>query len=129
MVHPRSTSLLIVLAMTLLLNTTKTSAQRQERFEGFITGLRANAVEGEVLYQRGEGKFDLEAGLKLEESDFIKSGPVSYAELLLQPGNYLRINEQTECQIVSDQHDRMKFKLNQGAMTFDILYRDIETSF
>jgi len=129
MAHPRSTNLLIVLAITLLLNTTKISAQRQERFEGFITGLRANAVKGEVLYKRGDGRFDLEAGLKLEEGDFIRSEPGSYAELLLQPGNYLRINEQTECQIFSDQHDRMKFKLNQGAMTFEILSRDIETSF
>ena len=118
--------LLLVIALTLFINTVPTSAQQEESFEGFIAGVRANAVKGEVLYQRGDGKFDLEAGLKVEEGDFIRTGAGSYAELLLQPGNYLRINEHSECQIVSDQHDRMKFKLNQGALTFEILSRDDE---
>ncbi len=121
----RSISLLIVIALALIISTVPTSAVRQESFEGFIAGVRANAVKGGVLYQRGDGKFDLEPGLKLQDGDFIKSSANSYAELLLQPGNYLRVGGETEFQIVSDQHDRMRFKLNDGAMTFEILSRDM----
>ena len=106
-------------------------AQREESFEGFVSGLRANAVKGHVTYQRKDGKFDLEAGLKLEEGDTIKTGSESYAELLLQPGNYLRIGGETEFQIFSEPHDKMRLKLNQGAITFEILSRENEefTSF
>ncbi|HEY6659782.1 MAG TPA: FecR domain-containing protein, partial [Pyrinomonadaceae bacterium] len=63
-------------------------------------------------------------GLKLQEGDFIKSSTDSYAELLLQPGNYLRVGGETECQIFSDQHDKMRFKLNQGAISLEILAND-----
>ncbi|HEX6717548.1 MAG TPA: FecR domain-containing protein [Pyrinomonadaceae bacterium] len=97
---------------------------QQEPLEGFMTGIRANAVKGEVVYQHEDGKFDLEPGLKLEEGDFIRTGVDSYAELLLQPGNYLRLGGETECQIVSDQHDdKMRLKLNHGAISLEILAR------
>ena len=103
--------------------------QREESFEGFISGIRANAVKGEVFYQREDGKFNLEAGLKLQEGDFIKTEPNSYAELLLQPGNYLRIGGDSELQIFSDPHDKMRLKLNHGAISLEILSKDGESSF
>lgn len=112
---------IILLMLALLINTVPTSAQRQASFDAFMTGVRPNAVIGDVRYRRGDGKFDLEPGLKLEEGDFIKSSANSYAELLLQPGNYLRIGGETECQIFSDQHDRMRFKLNKGTVSLEIL--------
>lgn len=104
-------------------------AQEQESFEGFINGIRANAVKGAVLYLRGDGRFDLEPGHKLEEGDFIKSGADGYAELLLQPGNYVRVGANSDFQIVSDRHDRMRLKLNQGTMMLEILSRDVLSSF
>lgn len=100
------------------------SAQSEESFEGFIKGLRANAVKGKVAYQRNEGQFDLEPGLKLEEGDFIKTGFDGYAELLLQPGNYLRIGGESDFQIFSEQHDKMRLKLNQGTVSLEILSKD-----
>src|SRR6185369_2388007 len=97
---------------------------QQESFDGFMSGIRANATKGEVFYARKDGKFPLEPGLKLEEGDSIKSGVDGFAELLLQPGNFLRIGRQTEFQIVSDEHDRMRLKLNQGTISIEILGRD-----
>jgi hypothetical protein len=105
-----------------------TTGQEQEGFEGFVSGIRANAVKGEVFYQRADGKFDLESGLKLQEGDFIKSGPNSYAELLLQPGNYLRVGADSECEIVSDQHDKMRLRLNRGSISLEVLSKDGENS-
>jgi hypothetical protein len=100
------------------------NGQPQESFEGFMNGIRANAVQGEVYYQREDGKFPLESGLKLEEGDFIRSGKGAYAELLLQPGNYLRVGGDTEFQIFSEPHDKMRLKLNNGALVIEILSRE-----
>src|SRR5215213_5574724 len=100
------------------------NGQRQESFEGFMAGIRSNAVKGEVFYRRADGKFPLESGLKLEEGDFIRTSKDSYAELLLQPGNYLRVGGETECQIFSEQHDRMRLKLNKGTVNIELLSRE-----
>jgi hypothetical protein len=95
--------------------------QEIETFEGFTTGMRPNAVKGSAFYQRGEGKFNLEPGIKLQEGDFITTGVDGYAELLLQPGNYLRVGSDSEFQIVSDQNDRMRLQLNRGSLNVEIL--------
>ncbi|HEX5873813.1 MAG TPA: FecR domain-containing protein [Pyrinomonadaceae bacterium] len=105
-----------------------TSGQEIETFEGFTSGMRPNAVKGSAFYQRGEGKFDLEPGLKLQQGDFIKTGADGYAELLLQPGNYLRVGSDSEFQIVNDQNDRMRLKLNRGSLNVEILSKDGEGS-
>src|SRR5678815_4564937 len=97
---------------------------QDESVEGFISGIRANAVKGDVIYQRGDGKFPLESGLKLEQGDFIRSGKASYAELLLQPGNFLRVGADTELELFSDQHDKMRLKLNKGSIVIELLSRD-----
>ena len=105
------------------------NAQRVEKvesFEGFITGIRANAVSGEVIYQHNDGKFPLESNLRLEQGDFIRSSAGAYAELLLQPGNYLRVGGETECLLFSDQHDKMRLKLSHGALIIELLSRETE---
>ncbi len=93
---------------TLLLVLPIVNGQQPDDFEGFIAGIRANAVKGEVVYQRDNAKFPIESGLRLEEGDIIGSSKDSYAELLLQPGNYLRVAGNTRFQIFSDQHDKMR---------------------
>src|ERR1043166_7640370 len=117
--NPASIFLVVVVLQCATVN-----AQGQESFDGFISGIRANAVQGEAIYQRNDGKFPLEPGLKLEEGDFIRSGATGYAELLLQPGNYLRVGNETECLILNDVHDRMRLKLNRGAISLEVLARD-----
>ena len=120
--------MMILIIIAFVANPTSINGQRHESFDGFINGIRANAVKGEVFYQRGEGKFPLEPGHKLEEGDFIKTGPNSYAELLLQPGNYLRVGGESEIQIFSDPYDKMRLKLNRGAISLEILSKDRDGS-
>jgi len=115
------------LLLVVLLGCTIAVGQRQESFEGFMSGIRSNAIQGEVLFQRNEWKFPLESGLKLEEGDFVRTGKDSYAELLLQPGNYLRVGGDTEFQIFSEQHDRMRLKLNHGALVIELLSHETST--
>jgi hypothetical protein len=111
------------------LNATGLRAQLNLGFDGFMTGIRSNAVTGRVIFQRGEARFDLEPGVRLEEGDFIHTGIDGYVELLLQPGNFLRVGGDSECQIFSDQHDKMRLKLNRGTMTIEILARGSSSSF
>ena len=85
-----------------------------------MSGIRANAVKGAVIYQRGKGKFILEPGLRLEEGDFVYTDE-GYTELLLQPGNFLRVGSNSECQIFSDEHDKTRLKLNRGTISIEIL--------
>jgi hypothetical protein len=133
MQHPPRTAfwrwqvLSILIAMSVFF--VNVNAQIQESFEGFMNGVRSNAVAGTVTFQRKEGKYPLDSGLALEETDFVRTGSDGYAEILLQPGNYLRVGSDSECQILSDQHDKMKFKLNRGSITIEILAHDGVSSF
>ena len=119
---------MIYLMILIITGLTFQDEPRQETLEGFISGIRANAVKGEVFYQRGDGKFNLESGHKLQEGDFIKTASNSYAELLLQPGSYLRIGENSELQIFSDATDKMRLKLNQGTISIEVMLKEGEDS-
>jgi len=103
-------------------------AQLANDFEGFMSGIRANAIKGAAIYQRGDGKFPLEPGLQLEEGDFIHTDE-GYAELLLQPGNVLRVGSNSEFQIFSDEHDKTRLRLNRGVISIEILARGSSSSF
>src|SRR5690349_2298913 len=110
----------------LLLGFVIANGQKVESFEGFMTGIRANAVSGDVSFQSKDGKFPLESSLRVEQGDFIRSGAGGYAEILLQPGNYLRVGSETECYILNDQHDKMRLKLTHGALIIELLARENE---
>jgi hypothetical protein len=119
---------LCVIAIALL-NLAPTNAQQHESLEGFMTGIRANAIKGSVPFERRDGFYDLEPGLKLEQDDLQKSGPDAYYELLLQPGNYLRVGPDTELKVLNDQLDKIKLKLNQGVISFEIVTRTNTSSY
>lgn len=112
-----------ILLVVAALNCATANGQTQEPLEGFMSGIRSNAVKGAVIFQREHGKYPLESGLKLEEGDFIRTGD-GYAELLLQPGNYVRIGSETEFQIFSEQYDKMRLKLHKGTINLEILSRE-----
>jgi hypothetical protein len=124
MSYPRGTAFWRWLTLLLLiaLSANHSKAQSNIDFEGFMSGIRVNAVKGAAIYQRGKGKFILEPGLRMDEGDFVYTDE-GYAELLLQPGNFLRVGSNSECQIFSDEHDKMRLNLNRGAVSIEILQR------
>ena len=129
--RPNRRTLLLVLALaTLLIQIPATTAQDQEKelenIAAVLSGVRANAVEGSVAYVREDAKFDLEQTFELKQGDIIRSAPRSRAELLLQPGNFLRLAAETEFQIVDDRYDRLKLLLNKGSITFELIKNDWE---
>ena len=113
-----------VLALVLLSFGTVAAQEPEETFTGFMHGIRANAVKDDVVYQRNDGSFPIEPGLKLEIGDVIKTASGGYAELLLQPGNYLRVSGDTELKIINDQHDRMRIKLLRGTISVEVLSKE-----
>jgi len=117
--NSRNTLWLWVIAIALL-GLPPANAQ-QQNLEGFMTGIRANAIKGSVPFERRDGFYDLEPGLKLEQGDLLKSAFDAYYELLLQPGNYLRVGPGTELQLLNDQVDKMKLRFNEGAISFEIV--------
>src|SRR5215467_7979413 len=120
----RINTLIIAIAVVLLAFGSIVAQEPEESFAGFMHGIRANAVKGDVVYQRNDATFPLESGLKLEIGDVIKTAPGACAELLLQPGNYLRASADTELQIINDQYDRMRIKLSRGTISVEVLSRD-----
>jgi hypothetical protein len=116
------------LLLLIALSASDLSAQSRVDFEGFMSGVRVNAVKGATVFQRGAGRFILEPGLRLEEGDLVYTDE-GYAELLLQPGNSLRMGSHSECQIFSDEHDKMRLKLNRGAISIEILERGSSPTF
>ena len=126
----RRTVLLLLTVATLVMHIPAQEAQDQEEqmpnIPAVLSGLRANAVEGDVIYVREDAKFPVEADLELKQADTLRTGTNSRVELLLQPGNFLRASANTECQFVNDRYDRMKFLLNNGTLAFELLKNDWE---
>jgi hypothetical protein len=91
-----------------------------------LHGLRANAAEGDVVYVRESAKFPIEVDLELKQADTVRTGANSRLELLLQPGNLLRAGANTEVHFIDDRDDRLKFRLKQGTLSFELLKNDWE---
>lgn len=91
------------------------------QFETIVSGIRINVTEGAVSYEGKEGTFELMNDLALEEGDRIVSGTEGRAELILQPGNYLRVGAETHCRLLGKQYDRIKLQLDRGSLSLELL--------
>jgi hypothetical protein len=123
--------LLLLTLATLLMQIPVTTAQQDqdkelENIAAVLSGVRANVVEGSVVCVREEGKLDLETAVELKPGDVIQSASRGRAELLLQPGNFLRLAPETEFKLVDDRYDRLKLLLNKGSLTFELIKNDWE---
>jgi len=74
-----------------------------------------NLVEGDVSVKGGENWSLLVAGDAVKEGDVVKTGPGSRAEILLNPGSYLRLSENSEFKFDDTSIDRIKINLLKGA--------------
>jgi hypothetical protein len=130
MPHYRRTLLLLLTLATIVVHITAQDQQDQEEkidnIPAVLSGVRANVVEGNAVYVRETAKYDLEANVELKLADTVHTGASGRAELLLQPGNLLRVGAETECQIVDDHYDRLKFLLNKGSINLELLKNDWE---
>src|SRR5687768_17521332 len=123
----RRTLLLLLTLATLVVQIWAQDQEEQiDNIPAVLSGLRANVVEGDVVYVRENAKFNLEADLELKQADTVRTAANARTELLLQPGNLLRVGADTECKLVDDRYDRLKFLLSKGTLSFELLKNDWE---
>jgi hypothetical protein len=83
-----------------------------------------NRVEGKVYILRADGedgeKGRASLGTQMHEGDRLSSSARSFAETLLNPGSYLRLNENTEIRAASIDFNSVRFELIKGSVIAEI---------
>jgi hypothetical protein len=96
------------------------SIEEKRRMVVSVRAGEVNLVEGDVSVKSGNSKSDqdwslLVPGDVVKEGDAVKTGPGSRAEVLLNPGSYLRLSENSEFKFDSTSIDSIKINLLKGA--------------
>ena len=92
------------------------NAQNRERFGISAKAGGVNAVSGQVMVKRtGQAPQLLTSQDDLDSGDVVNTGSGSQAEILLNPGTYLRLSEDTEFELVDNSLDSLLVKLNKGS--------------
>lgn len=123
----RSTFALIILLLFFGLGT----AQGQDR-EGYVISAKAggvNIASGDVTFTRpGATAWQhLTPGTELVARDIVKSGAYGRAEILLNPGSYLRIAENSELEFIDTSLDSLRFRINNGSAIVEVSGSDDAT--
>lgn len=120
---------LIIAGVALLVTTTASFAQGRKQLPRlektqFLVSANAgwvNVVEGDVVFKRGEADWDmLITGDELDTGDAVKTGSDGRAELLLNPGSYLRLSDSTEAVFTSTSLDDLAVKLVRGSAIVEV---------
>jgi FecR protein len=92
------------------------NAQNREHFSISAKAGGVNAVSGQVMVKRsGQAPQLLTSQDDLASGDVVNTGSGSQAEILLNPGTYLRLSEETEFELVDNSLDSLLVKLNKGS--------------
>ena len=83
-----------------------------------------NRADGKVYIQRVDSE-DGQAGraslgTQMRDGDLLKTAADSRAEILLSPGSYLRLDQNTEVRAVSTAWSQMTFELVKGSMIVEV---------
>ena len=82
-----------------------------------------NRVEGKVYIQRQDSEADEQGraslGTQLRNGDRLRTGVNSYAEVLLSPGSYLRLDEETEIRALNTNIAEPRFELLKGSIILE----------
>jgi len=91
--------------------------QNRERFGISTKAGGVNFVFGRVALKRGGHTFDqpLTTQDDLAAGDIVRSGVGSCIEVLLSPGSYLRVGENSEFELVDNSTDNLSLKLVKGS--------------
>jgi hypothetical protein len=80
-----------------------------------------NLIDGDVSFKRAKGDWDmLIAGDELQSGDTVKAADDSRAEILLNPGSYLRVSENSEFTLTDASLNRLRVNLKAGSFIFEV---------
>lgn len=81
-----------------------------------------NYVEGKVAVTRQDAKSGyLIKGDDLEIGDKVSTAPDAKAEILLNPGSYVRLGGNTDFEFVTTAVENLKVKINRGSAIFEVI--------
>ena len=81
-----------------------------------------NYTQGKVAVARNDSRSGyLIKGDKLEAGEKVSTGTNGRAEILLNPGSFVRLAENTEFEFVSTSLDDLKIKLSRGSAMFEVI--------
>ncbi len=81
-----------------------------------------NYVEGKVAVMQNNGRNGyLLKGDKLEIGEKVMTGADGKAEILLNPGSYIRLGENSAFEFANTSLDDLKLKLNRGSAMFEVI--------
>src|SRR6185503_266304 len=128
-----SASLILILLTTVLLISGVVSAQGQSR-ERFVVSAKAggiNAVTGGTrVHAKGVTDWQqLTIKDNLESGDVVKTGLDGRVEMLLNPGSYLRVGENSEFELSNNSLDNLEVRLISGTAIVEATGADDEELF
>ena len=112
------------------LNSVSSQSPKQpkpEVTEVMLTGFRTeggvvNLIEGEATYfHSGREAEKLKQLQRLDNADAIQTGPNGLAEILLNPGYYLRLAANTNVVFLDLSQNNLKLKISRGSAIFEIV--------
>ena len=81
-----------------------------------------NYVEGKVAYTQNNGKSGyLIKGDSLDVGEKVTTGADGRAEILLNPGSYVRLGENSSFEFKTTSLDDLKLQLNRGSAMFEVI--------
>lgn len=84
-----------------------------------------NFTEGKVGVVRSDTRSgNLKKGDRLEIGEVVSTGDEGRAEILLNPGSFVRLGENTEFEFVTTSLDDLKLKLTRGSAVFELIAGD-----
>lgn len=90
-----------------------------------------NRAEGKVYIQRQDSAEDEEGraslGTQMRNGDQLRTAADSHAEVLLNPGSYLRMNEKTEVRALNTSLAEARFELLKGSVIIEVSELDKKT--
>lgn len=123
-------SVLSVLTISVLLSTVAFAQTEREKQivsaagDVYVISAKAggvSAVEGNVTVARENGKSGLLLkGDNLELGDKVSTGTSGKAEILLNPGSYLRLGENAEFEFLTTSLEDLRLKLTRGSAIFEV---------
>src|SRR5436305_2623677 len=115
----------LVLCLTLAVTAT-VQAQNREKYVISAKAGGINLVSGDVTV-RHEGtktRQVLTAKDDLESGDVVLTGQGGRVEVLLNPGSYMRVSENSEFELTDASLDALQVKLSSGSAIFEVVSAD-----
>ena len=111
----------MLLSITIAVLSVTSVAQNRERFGISAKAGGVNAVLGRVMISRKDQQPQLLASTdSLVAGDVVTTGSMANVEVLLNPGSYLRLGENSEFELKNTDLDNLQLKLTKGTAIVEV---------